>query len=283
MTTPRHDPDLDPASVSAAEDSDLWVSFRHWMSTEGFGRILRAKKRLWLCAGAGALLAWLSPTALSAVASAAIAPFVGLLIGMSFAWSVTITSLLQTEQGQRFGQWNGGLHFRTFVMKYVFAIATVFVVSALWAIIGAGAFDKIGSLAPAPLKIIGRWPVFALTIFMVLEMWDTVADVAKMLLTVEWLRRDRERELLEAAAAKAAAAAAAAATVTATTATVASASAANSTPRPPTTGVRAEPDPVPAPTAQPEAAPHDREVTAAAAPQARATSVDPSAASGQQK
>ena len=76
--------------------------------------------------------------------------------------------------------------------KHIFTLATIFIVTVLWAIVGAHVFDRLGAHVPIAVRMIGRGAMFTATAFMLMEMWDAIADVQSMMLTVEWMRRAEE-------------------------------------------------------------------------------------------
>lgn len=171
-----------------------WLSFTDWLQSEGLRRLASSWVRMLFCLLAGAVLAFGVPMRMSDVATTSIAPFGSLLLGMSFAWSVTITSLLQSKQGQAFGEQRDGLHYRTFVMKFLFSLAVVFATTGLWAIVGARAFDALAEDVGPWTRLTGRTMMFSLTALMVTELWDGIGDVARMLLSTEWIRRHQLKD-----------------------------------------------------------------------------------------
>ena len=80
---------------------------------------------------------WQNIGSLSNIAKAAILPFAGAFLGMTFAWSGNITSLLATEQLSELSDYvEGGIS--THIYTVQLSILTVFLTSIFWTLAAIG-------------------------------------------------------------------------------------------------------------------------------------------------
>lgn len=143
----------------------------------------------------GVILALTIPFPLPLVATTILAPFGAILFGMSFAWALTFTTLMQTEEGRHIGKGNDGQNFRKLVMLYQLALLIIFATTILWALVGAGTFTLLSQHSSPWLRVVGRSLVFALSSLAVYEAWSAVSSIQMLMLTAEWLRRRDEHDV----------------------------------------------------------------------------------------
>lgn len=167
-----------------------WSDFPSWLRTEGVRRLQQRRRIYVACAVVGTALAFAVPLPLHEVAVSVAASYGSLLVGITFAWSVTIATILQTAEARELGiAQKDRKTFRNWVMNYQFTLVTIFSVILLWALIGARIGYWPARVTPRALHYVGRAVVFAVTAFMLTEMYDAIRRVQTLLLTVEFMRR----------------------------------------------------------------------------------------------
>jgi predicted ABC-type exoprotein transport system permease subunit len=139
----------------------------------------------------GIILASIVSGQLKLISNAVLLPMVGVLVGLSFAWSGNAQSLLQSDEIHLLSQHHPGglLHY---VYTFQTAILTILVTTVLWALAGLGVFDD-------------TWPtqkhsgeyfliesfLFALSSLTLRECWHVVAATNSLLI----LRADIKEKL----------------------------------------------------------------------------------------
>lgn len=168
-----------------------WTDFGGWVRSEGCRRL---RKTWYRSAGSlvlGVICSWAIPLPLHEVATSIASSYGSVLVGITFAWSVTIASLLQTDDARELGEGKGGHVYRNWVMNYQFSLVTIFTVVLMWALIGARIASWPAAHTPKAIHFIARSLALSATAFMLTEMYDAIARVQKLLLTVEFMRRGR--------------------------------------------------------------------------------------------
>lgn len=131
---------------------------------------------------AGCVLSWLVIRPVVDTATAVLLPLAGTLVGLSFAWSGSSQSLLQSAEiekvSKRLPDGLAGLAY--FYQNAILLILTTLV---LWGVAGFGTFDDVWPTAARKWPYLGiRFALFTLASMAVREAWNVVHHAQLLLL-----------------------------------------------------------------------------------------------------
>ena len=166
--------------------------FWGWLWHEGLACFL--DRWLVLHVGLGCALAFAVERPLAELASAVLLPMASVLVGLTFAWSGNVASLLQTKEIQRVVDRRKPKQFLRWVFGFQTAVLAVLVTTAAWSMVGLGAFSRVGTLVPS-LRPLGRGLLFAFTSLTLRECWQVVVGAQQLLISqMEIAAKERDAQ-----------------------------------------------------------------------------------------
>lgn len=139
----------------------------------------------------GVILAMLVKLDLMACANTILLPFVGILIGLTFAWAGNAQALLQTSEIERLAEYHKG-GFVEYVYVYQTAILTILVTLILWGLAGLQIFDRQWPTINHPILYFSiKTFLFMFSSLTLRECWHVVLGAQWMLLVQKEIKTKR--------------------------------------------------------------------------------------------
>ena len=148
---------------------------------------------LFHCAAA-LLLTYSVPLTIAEAGRAVLLPLVGVLVGLSFAWSGNAQALMQGEEFEQMAEKNLG-GFEEYVYTYQMAILTILTTIVAWALAGLGVIDG-PCLVPCPSwsYAAAKFALYFLCSLTIRECWQVILASQYILLARREIRRKRSEK-----------------------------------------------------------------------------------------
>lgn len=157
----------------------------------GYRRILNR----WLAAHllVGVFVSYIVKEDLSTCSNTVLLPLVGILIGLSFAWSGSAQAMLQTNEIRLLSDYHKG-GFTEYVYLYQTAILIILVTLVCWGLAGLKVFDKWWPTAMAPGSYFFTETIlFVLASLTLRSCWLVVMGSQWMLLTQKKIKEEKRK------------------------------------------------------------------------------------------
>lgn len=127
------------------------------------------------------------------IAIKAFVPFAALLVGLVFAWSGSIASILQSQEMDEIRRYNGFETFKDYVYSFQLATLVNFALIILWVFIGLNPFK--GYLVSIYTYTLLRALVFAFSSLVVRECWNLILRLQLHLISIALIRDAKKKKV----------------------------------------------------------------------------------------